>query len=306
MLRVLMLDLGETLVQGLRPFPGVPEALDTFRGFETEDGEPIALCLVSDFDLAPPPVTEEEVETIFQRYIGLLDKTGLRDYFEPVIANVTLSTHAGVYKPDRKVFDTAIQRLGISARLTECLFITEKLQHVEHCRTLGMQALQFGGHTDSPPPTADFTDWSEGVTIVAKRFTPLSGPNILSAVETRLRAMHPNWEILKAIPETDDVVDVQVRKWIRLNDPRLAELNGVHIQMPISVRTRLDEFGHLSVGKTETPAEEDLSEAVHHVLGLHGMHQIGTQAESSGTTTHTIITDSEGRRLLQRRRFRSY
>src|SRR5215472_9201578 len=107
MIRVLMFDLGMTLVdQENRPFRHVPAALTAIAKFETKGGKPLESCLVSDFDLAPPPVTAAKVNAIFKRYLEILDTTTLRPFFEPVKNRVTLSTHAGVMKPDRKIFET--------------------------------------------------------------------------------------------------------------------------------------------------------------------------------------------------------
>jgi hypothetical protein len=68
-------------------------------------------------------------DLIFDEYLKLLEQFGLRAFFEPVDRRVTLSTHAAANKPDRRVFEKAIARLGVSAALTDCLFITENVSH---------------------------------------------------------------------------------------------------------------------------------------------------------------------------------
>jgi FMN phosphatase YigB (HAD superfamily) len=155
MIRVLMLDLGGTLIREdtLEVFPHVREALEQLNGMKTARGQPLAICLVSNF--LPTP---EQVEAIFRQYLDNLDEQ-LRPFFKPVERRVTLSTHTLVRKPDRRVFETALQRLQVEAALKECLFITEEADHIAACRGLGMQALQFG---------VDFRDWSEAPDLVAK------------------------------------------------------------------------------------------------------------------------------------------
>jgi FMN phosphatase YigB (HAD superfamily) len=114
---------------------------------------------VSDFDMPTPPATPAKIKPIFARYVAILDQVHLRQFFDPVGKCVTLSTHAGVFKPDRKVFELALRRLRVTARLPDCIFITENGGHVTHCRQeLGMKALQFG---------KDFTDWSQAPLLVA-------------------------------------------------------------------------------------------------------------------------------------------
>ena len=80
MIRVLMLDLGETLVHGTDPFLGVPESLEALMDFETADGSPLPICLVSDYHLAPAPATTETIDAIFQDFLRLLEKTQLTRY----------------------------------------------------------------------------------------------------------------------------------------------------------------------------------------------------------------------------------
>ena len=165
MVRMLMLDLGGTLVHGDQALPGSRDALRRLQEFETALGQPLEICLVSDFHLASPVDDGAEIERLFGEYLLLLERFGLRGFFEPVAERVTLSTHAGVMKPDRRVFETAIKRLGIEAGLGEALFITENPEHIAACRELGMKTLQF--HPD-PEEEADFHHWDEAVVLVSK------------------------------------------------------------------------------------------------------------------------------------------
>jgi FMN phosphatase YigB (HAD superfamily) len=157
-----MLDLGDTLVHDGAVFPHVVEALESFREMRTAEGKPLEICLVSDFTMPAPPVTPKKIGEIFDEYLGLLEQFGLRPFFEPVERRVTLSTHAGANKPDRAVFDKALQRLKENAALTECLFITENEAHIKACRTLGMETLRFGS-------AEGFTDWAQAPSLVAAK-----------------------------------------------------------------------------------------------------------------------------------------
>jgi FMN phosphatase YigB (HAD superfamily) len=160
MIRVLLLDLGETLVDAAdRPFPGVPEALAAVRKFKAANGKPLLCCLVSDFTM-PHPRTAKAIDAAFKEYVKILDGVGLTRFFKPVGRRVTLSTHAGVFKPDRRVFETALRRARSGAGLSECLFITENKAHVKACRKLGMDALQFG---------KDFKNWADAPPLIAGR-----------------------------------------------------------------------------------------------------------------------------------------
>jgi FMN phosphatase YigB (HAD superfamily) len=176
MIRVVLFDLGLTLIDSRdQPFPHVKEALTTIQSFTTAHGKKLLTGLVSDFDLAAPPATPAKISAIFSRYLAVLDGTGLRPFFEPVQRRVTLSTHAGVLKPDRKVFETALARQRSKASLKECLFITENQDHIRVARTaLRMSALQFRSDAST---TFDFDDWLQAPAMVAHLIDAGGGSN---------------------------------------------------------------------------------------------------------------------------------
>ena len=90
MVKILMLDLGETLVHGTESlFPHVPEALEAFGQFRAADGDPLATCLVSDFGPVDPRPTPAQVETAFREYVSLLERLQLKHFFEPVSREAT-------------------------------------------------------------------------------------------------------------------------------------------------------------------------------------------------------------------------
>jgi hypothetical protein len=94
---------------------------------------------------------------------------------------VTLSTQAGANKPDRRVYQLALERLGGGATLADCLSITEDAAHVAACRALGMGALRFGG---------DFSDWSDAAMLVRHLVDPANPANTALALGVWLRAQH--------------------------------------------------------------------------------------------------------------------
>src|SRR5262249_44730540 len=129
MIKALLLDLGGTLEVDDRVLPGVPEALSAFQRFQATDGKPLVMCLVSDFTM-PMPRTPQAIDAAFEDYLRILDRFDLRRFFEPVTERVTLSTHAGVLKPARLIFETALKRAKLDATIEEALFITEDADHI--------------------------------------------------------------------------------------------------------------------------------------------------------------------------------
>lgn len=160
-----MLDLGKTLIHktaggDYEPFPHVHSAIDELNRIRCQDGTQAYTCLVSDFGDASTPA---DIPKEFAKFIEILERVGFRGRFEPVEERVTLSTHAGVKKPDPRLFDLALQRLGSKASFSECLFITEEAGHIAACLALGMDTLHFG----LPEDQGGFQDWSRATGIIS-------------------------------------------------------------------------------------------------------------------------------------------
>jgi hypothetical protein len=128
--RALLLDLGDTLERAGVVLPGVVEALDRLGEIESSPGERLRLGLVSNYIDRLPGDGEGEVERLFREYVEIVRGLGLLRFFTPPEHHVTLSTQAGVRKPHRRIFELAMQRLGLATRLEECVFITEDAEHV--------------------------------------------------------------------------------------------------------------------------------------------------------------------------------
>jgi hypothetical protein len=121
--------------------PGAFETLEAIRDLQDPAGEAPALGLVSDFDF-PPPVPP--LPTIQHEYYKILDKLGIRTFFEPVAKHVTLSPEVGVNKPDPAI-RAALDRLSPGLPFSDSMFVTEKKAHVLKARLLGMRAVHFKG-----------------------------------------------------------------------------------------------------------------------------------------------------------------
>jgi len=283
-----MLDLGGTLMQGTTVLPHVLDAIQAFQQFRGDDSKPLALCLVSDFDMPALPATPAKIKPIFARYVAILDQLHLRSFFEPVNRCVTLSTHAGVLKPNRKIFELALRRLGVAAQLSDCIFITECAGHVNHCRQeLGMKALQFG---------KDFTDWSQAPMLVAA-LAASGGANLVPSLKAWSAGQ--GLESLSGIEEGGEagVVRAQARQWVPLVGKQLADLDGVHVSLPVPVELQTDANGRLSCHAGQ-PSPEDVAESTSYVRGLVSRGELG-----GPLATHEVETDPQGRRLLKRRGF---
>lgn len=270
---VLLLDLGGTLVEGEKPLPHVKAALGALLRFEGSSGQTLQLALVSDF-LPADPATPGGVKTRFSEYLRLLDGFGLRRFFQPAGRHVTLSTHAGVAKPDRRVYELALERLGSSAGLASCLSITENADHVAACRRLGMATLQFG---------TDFSDWSEAPLLVRHAIDPGSSHNTLLALSVWLPVHHG-------------------RKPAGIDGPSSA--TGAHIRLrppgPASASVTFGTAGRVAAFDLDSPVE---ATAFYRSLREHDQLAPEGDGPLPPGATHRSERDDRGEPVVRRGRF---
>lgn len=301
MIRVVMMDLGDTLVKGDDVLPHVPEALSVLSRFETASGADLALSLVSDYTMPEPPETPQKVKAIFDEYVKELEKLQLKKFFEPVDRHVTLSTHAGVYKPDSLVFKKALQRLRLRAGLNGCLFITENAEHIAACRKLGMETLLFGP-TDSSE--ADFGDWSEGPLLIARKVAPESAQNLRLALQVRLAGAFDMELVSISDSRETGVIEGRAKKLFPVNLKARGMKETVELPFPVNVKISLDEDGKIRDVTSDEPDPEALAESEHYLKTLEANKQISRETKTKrGDETHELKVDEKGRKVLTRRRF---
>ena len=301
MIRVVMFDLGLTLIDGHnRPFDHVRQALTAIASFKLADGKPLRSCLVSDFAMATSPITAQKVRALFNQYLGILDQTGLRPFFEPVQRRVTLSTQAGVLKPDRALFERALRRLRVKATLEECLLVTENGAHIKAVRNrLHMSALQFRA---AESRHFDFEDWSQAPAMIAHLIDQRPERNMHLATKAYLASTGIELSSLEPTSESGRF-KVSGQMWCPVVLPGVVDVQAVHISVPVEgelTRGRKGEI-HSSVSR---PTEEQIAEATAFVASLAAHGQIAQRGAIRATgATHEIATDGNGRRRLMRKRF---
>ena len=299
MIRIALFDLGLTLVdvQG-RPFPHVQEALATIAGFRTAAGKPLRTALVSDFAKVDPPLTPARIKPVFDDYLARLAATGLRGFFEPVARRVTLSTHVGVPKPDRAVFEKALSRLRVKASLDECVLITEDARHVSTVRTkLGMQALRFG---PSAGAGVDFDDWSQAPALLAHLLGTHRGANLHAAIKACLSARGAAATDVQA-GSVPGEYRVSGTSWHAVSIPGQPALQGLQVALPMNALVRRGARGELHV-ELPVPDPAALSEASNFVGSLAAHGRIAGAGLRERTPTHAIETHAQGRPRLVRQR----
>jgi FMN phosphatase YigB (HAD superfamily) len=296
MITIALFDLGRTLEDNNAVFPGVPAALATIRQLVTAADEKLVMCLASDYTM-PEPRTPAAIDALFREYLGIVKALGLLTYFEPVEQRVTLSTQAGVLKPERAFFETALRRAGMPVTpFANCLFVTEFTPHIEACREMGLATLQFG---------VDFTDWTEAPALIAQYVDPANKRNL----EMALRPAAASFDIdLRTVDTVSGrTLRGTAKQLVPLRAADLGFLQGVHVPLSVGVEMRLDADGRIRDVRTDAPDPGDLDEASDFARSLLSNRQVAGIAAAPSVPgmlpTHDIQTDPSGRRLLVRRRF---
>ena len=302
MIRVVMFDLGRTLVDDSdQPFPHVKEALGVISTF-TSGGRPLRSCLVSDFLMPTPPVTPHKTKALFNEYLAILDHTGLRPFFEPVQKRVTLSTHAGVGKPNREIFEKALQRLGAKVPLNECLLVTEDPTHIQAVRqTLDMPTLRF---RSSGSTEFDFDDWSQVPMLIANRISAHASANAEAALKVHLAAAYGVDLVSVSAASSAGALKVGAQTWQRISVPGFDNLQDVLVAVPVDGQVTLGANGEIRSVSLERPSGEQVAEVTSYVRSLATHGQIASHAgQRTPIATHEIQTDENGNRKLVRRGF---
>jgi FMN phosphatase YigB (HAD superfamily) len=300
MIRIAFFDVGETLIHEGQPFPGAAEALAAISGFETADGHELFLGIVSDYLLPSPPRTEEKIAALEEQYRNqVLQPSGLAGFFQPFESRVTISSRAGVSKPNRKIFEAAVARSGTGAPLSECLFVTENTVHLNKCAEYDITPVRFGPAAGG---MARFKEWADAPAVIAGLVAPGHAGNRVAAVATALAS---RFGLLGFTPTGGSAGTVRglVSQLIQLNDPRLGPLDGVYVERSTEVKVELGPDGRVAGVANDQADSDEVADAVNFVSTLvkSGRVEIPGQAAPPFGVTHVVERDTAGRLRLIRR-----
>jgi hypothetical protein len=135
---LVLFDLGDTLESGGALRPGALQLLQELTDLRAGGRPAVALGLLSD---TRDPAGPADVSAIVTEYHVLLDRLGIRRYFEPLSRRVTLSAEVGVRKPAAAAFRAAVARADPTLTSADVVFVTEDADHVRAARRLGMTAV---------------------------------------------------------------------------------------------------------------------------------------------------------------------
>ncbi|MFN0053156.1 MAG: HAD family hydrolase [Planctomycetales bacterium] len=298
MIRLALFDVGETLIHEHRPLPHVPDALRVLGGFQTSEGAPLFCGVVSNFKTPSPPATPAKIAALESEFAAILAETGLHEFFTPIERHVTTSTRAGVLKPDRRIFEFAVSRSGISAALKECLFVTEEESHLAACRGLGMSVLRFGGGSGLQP---SFQDWRHAPLLIAEIIGGEQSDNVLAAADFYLQASQG----LRGFEGTRSgrTLHGQAQQALPMTSPTLGPVSGVLVDVPVEVWLDLQADGDVADLGVGQPSDEAIEDCLGFVKSLLDNRQIALPGQSDAGTTHVLDVAPDGSRRLVRKRY---
>lgn len=166
--RIVLFDLGNTLIFGNEVLPGVVEVLEQLQ----EEG--VTLGLLSDYYMPQDKNDVEKIKSLTEQYYAIIQNLDLRRFFEPVEEKVTISTEVGVFKPDQRIFNAAIKKISPEKEdFNNIVFITENGDHIASARQYGMSAIHF-----KPPGqlTGEVSDFLELPDLIFSFFTNVDSP----------------------------------------------------------------------------------------------------------------------------------
>jgi FMN phosphatase YigB (HAD superfamily) len=299
MIKVLMFDLWDTLVQGDAVSPRARAALEVFSKFENEAGDKLELCLVSDEET---PTPSRKPGLAHDDLIKLLDKLDLKKFFAPVERRVIFLTRAGSVEAERRAFEEAFGRVGLPARLDEYLFISGNAKRLSACRKMGMKALRFDPANSRD---ADFDDWAEAPQLAAPLVAPGSSFNRKLALQFYLSVVYELDLVSINYATAAGTIECRVKKsfpvTIKTGDGALAK---IHTQLPVKAVVKVDKKGKVSSVESEEPNAEELAESAHFIKTLEDNKQISRGGgKPKGNETHVLETDEKGQKHLKRKRY---
>lgn len=157
-MKIVLFDLGDTLEHKDTLLPGATETLSSIQNMKDSSDQPFVLGLVSDFGLPQNTGDQNEIKIAQEKYYEIIEKLGIRRFFEPVGDRVTLSIEVGIEKADQKIFRKAVDKLSNGLSFGNVIFVTEKKEHIDAVRGFGMNAIHFKGPGQQNADVEKLTD----------------------------------------------------------------------------------------------------------------------------------------------------
>ena len=286
MIKILIFDLWDTLVQGENEFPHAREALNVLSKFENEAGDKLNMYLVSNQDGTTSLASERKLPSVFQDFTKLLKALNLKIFF----------------KEHEQPFDKSVSQSDITAEFDECLFISGDTKQLSICRKWGMKVLRF---TPSESGDADFGDWSEAPLLIARLAVPDSSYNRKVALQFYLATNFGLDLVSINYAISPDLIEGRVKKSFPVTiKTRDGALETIQTLVPVNVMVKLNKNGKVSSVKSDEPNAEELAESAHFITSLEDNAQISHKhGKLKHNETHVLVADEKGQKRLKRKRY---
>jgi hypothetical protein len=284
-IRALLVDLGPLTGASVAP-EWFAEALTVLASFETSPGELVRLGLLA--DPGPSSGATDEASSS-RRIVDAARGLGVLQYFDPPDRHITAATLTGAAEPDRRVVESALQRLGVEPLVGACFLATASATAAAAAKGIGM-------HVVKVDPTVDSGGWSAVPLLVAHLLHLEDGKALLPALNLRLKQRFG-----LALSSVDRIEPREGHLMVTAISPHGG---GPSASEPMTVVVALQPNGDVATIKTAGSPLDSAEETRDFVRTLEANHQIGpaNQPLQPGVT-HTIELGPDGEPIVKRNRF---
>ncbi len=170
---VIFFDLGDTLIFGAPTQQPYADALDTLQILH-ERGYRLGL------------LSNQAIGTTVDQVYTRLHSLGLATYIERSLITISTEITGNVGKPNRPIFDLALQKAGHPAASNQSIFVTETLSHIEAARSYGWRAILKRNAGACQPSEGECVSGLSGLLSLLPVIANPAGTNLRLAPSARL------------------------------------------------------------------------------------------------------------------------
>ena len=149
-MKVILFDLGDTLVErfgtSYRLIEGAMDLLKDINSMNNANNEKIVMGIVTDtHDPNELPLSENHKLIKKNLVLQILERTNIKEYFEPTDTRLTLSSDIGFTKSQnlKEFVNNAINKISNNISIDDIIFVTELVDHIIAAKSLGIKTFHY-------------------------------------------------------------------------------------------------------------------------------------------------------------------
>ena len=243
------------------------------------------------------------INTIFLEFAAILDKNQKAlPYFETFIStinnfNIDSNSPVNIHLVSSFMETKGNFLWSNQTNNVNCIFITQSVKEAEDAKNAGVSVLFQGQNSEYPA----FKTWPEALIRLAVMMEPSKTKYLDQAF--LVLANKNSIEDTHIVTSQPTKIEATGKHWKQLLNSELDELEGINVQLPVSLTVTIPETGFIKIKMSDL--KDAKNEAIGYVRSLKANGSIENINPSSiGSPTHYIETDQAGIRMLKRRGFK--